>query len=70
MYDINFHKKENENTNVVSSNKDKFNYDNIPQHIEQQPTYYANTSLFSRRLLRRRPKTTGPICKEVLKKDK
>ena len=69
MYDINFHKKENKNTDVVSYYENKFNYDSIPQYIEQQPTYYANTSLFSRRLLRRRPRTTGPICKEVLKKD-
>lgn len=69
MYDINFHKKENENTDSAFSYENKSNYDNRPQNIEQQPTYYANTSLFSRRLFRRRPKTTGSICKEVLNKD-
>ena len=63
MYDINFHKKENENTNVVSSNKDKFNYDNIPQYIEQQPTYYANSVLSSRKCLVRRPIGIGKIDK-------
>lgn len=51
---------------AVSVNKKEspisYNFD----YREPTPTYYANTNIFSRRMFRRRPKTTGPICKEVL----
>ena len=33
---------------------------------ESQPTYYANTAMFSRRLINRRPRRTGKICKYVI----
>lgn len=52
-------------TDAKIFNKISYQYDKEPK-----PTYYANTNLFSRRLFRRRPKTTGPITKECLDKVK